>query len=220
MPRNMEIGECCRKDICMKKEVLNYLFIIMGSILYAIATVVFIFPHSLLLGGTSGISVILNAYISFSPGTILVIINFSLLVAAFVVLGKDMAIKTFVGSTLTTAFVGVFEKIFYNSTILVSNIYVSAVLGASLIAIASGIMFYVKSSSGGTDIIALIVKKYSNINIGKALLITDFLIVIVGGLLSGYIILASSFIGLLIKTFGIDFVIEIINKSKMRNEKC
>ena len=204
----------------MKKEVLNYLFIIMGSILYAIATVVFIFPHSLLLGGTSGISVILNEYISFSPGTILVIINFSLLVAAFVVLGKDMAIKTFVGSTLTTAFVGVFEKIFYNSTILVSDIYVSAVLGASLIAIASGIMFYVKSSSGGTDIIALIVKKYSNINIGKALLITDFLIVIVGGLLSGYIILASSFVGLLIKTFGIDFVIEIINKSKMRNEKC
>ena len=192
----------------------------MGSVLYAIATVIFIFPHSLLLGGTSGISVILNEYISFSPGTILVIINFSLLVAAFVVLGKDMAIKTFVGSTLTTTFVGVFEKIFYNSTIFVSNIYVSAVLGASLIAIASGIMFYVKSSSGGTDIIALIVKKYSNINIGKALLITDFLIVIVGGLLSGYIILASSFIGLLIKTFGIDFVIEIINKSKMRNEKC
>jgi len=204
----------------MRKEILNYIFITAGSILYAIATVVFIFPHSLLLGGTSGISVILNEYISFSPGTILVIINFSLLVAAFVVLGKDMAIKTFVGSTLTTAFVGVFEKIFYNSTILVSNIYVSAVLGASLIAIASGIMFYVKSSSGGTDIIALIVKKYSNINIGKALLITDFLIVIVGGLLSGYIILASSFVGLLIKTFGIDFVIEIINKSKMRNEKC
>ena len=203
----------------MKKEVLNYLFIIMGSILYAIATVVFIFPHSLLLGGTSGISVILNEYISFSPGTILVIINFSLLVAAFVVLGKDMAIKTFVGSTLTTAFVGVFEKLLYDIK-PVSNIFLSVIIGAMIIAVASGIMFYVKSNSGGTDIIALIVKKYSNINIGKALLITDFLIVIVGGLLSGYIILASSFVGLLIKTFGIDFVIEIINKSKMRNEKC
>ena len=208
------------EDVFMKKEVLNYLFIAIGSILYAIATVVFIFPHSLLLGGTSGVSVILNEYISFSPGTILIIINFSLLIAAFVVLGKDMAIKTFVGSTLTTVFVGVFEKVFSNSIILVSNIYISAVVGACVIAIASGIMFYVKSSSGGTDIIALIVKKYSNINIGKALLITDFLIVIVGGLLSGYIILASSFIGLLIKTFGIDFVIGIINKSKMRNTKC
>ena len=158
----------------MKKEVLNYLFITIGSILYAIATVLFIFPHSLLLGGTSGISVILNAYISFSPGTILVIINFSLLIMAFFILGKDMAIKTFVGSTLTTVFVGVFEKIFGNNAILVSNIYVSSMIGAAVIAIASGIMFYVKSSSGGTDIIALIVQKYSKINIGRALLITDF----------------------------------------------
>jgi len=196
----------------MRKEILNYIFITAGSILYAIATVVFIFPHSLLLGGTSGISVILNEYISFSPGTILVIINFSLLILAFVVLGRDMAIKTFVGSLLTTLFVGLFEKIFDGNTILISNIYISAMVGAAVIAIASGIMFYVKSSSGGTDIIALIVKKYSNINIGKALLITDFMIVIVGGLLSGYIILVSSFIGLLIKTFGIDFVISVIKK--------
>ena len=204
----------------MKKEIYNYGLIILGSILYAIATVVFIFPHSLLLGGTSGISVILNAYIPFSPGAILVIINLSLLIAAFVVLGKEMAVKTFVGSTLTTVFVGIFEIIFDNSTILISNIYISAFVGAAIIALASGIMFYVKSSSGGIDIIALIVKKYSQINIGRALLITDFLIVIVGGLLSGYIILASSFVGLLIKTFGIDFVIEIMNKSITRNTKC
>ena len=200
----------------MKKEALNYLFIVLGSILYAVSTVVFIFPHSLLLGGTSGISVILNEYLSFSPGTILVVINFSLLIAAFVILGKEMAIKTFVGSTLTTIFVGAFERIFDNGTILVSNIFVSAVAGAALIALASGIMFYVNSSSGGTDIIALIVRKYSKINIGKALLITDFLIVIIGGVLSGYIILLSSFIGLLIKTFGIDFVIRIIQHNKNR----
>lgn len=204
----------------MKKEVLNYLFITIGSILYAIATVSFIFPHSLLLGGTSGISVILNEYISFSPGMILVIINFSLLVAAFVVLGKDMAIKTFVGSTLTTVFVGAFEKILYNNTLLISNIYISAIVGASVIAIASGIMFYVNSSSGGTDIIALIVRKHSKINIGKALLVTDFLIVIVGGVLSGYTILLSSLAGLLIKTFGIDFVMGIIKNNMTRNKKC
>ena len=200
----------------MKKEALNYLFIVLGSILYAVSTVVFIFPHSLLLGGTSGISVILNEYLSFSPGTILVVINFSLLIAAFVILGKEMAIKTFVGSTLTTIFVGAFERIFDNGTILVSNIFVSAVAGAALIALASGIMFYVNSSSGGTDVIALIVRKYSKINIGKALLITDFLIDIIRGVISGFIILLSSFIGLLIKTFGIDFVIRIIQHNKNR----
>ena len=195
----------------MKKEIGNYCLIVLGSILYAVATVAFIFPHSLLLGGTSGISVILNAYIPFSPGAILMAINFLLILAAFIVLGKEMAVKTFVGSALTTVFVGVFEKVF-NSGAIISNIYVSCFVGAAIIALASGVMFYVKSSSGGTDIIALIVQKYSNINIGRALLITDFLIVIVGGIVSGYIILVSSFVGLLVKTFGIDYVIGLIKK--------
>lgn len=198
----------------MKKNILQYVFIVIGSVIYALATVLFIFPESLLLGGTSGISVILDAYLPFSPGTILVIINFLLLVAAFVVLGKEMAIKTFVGSALTTIFVGAFEKVFANTDVLISNIYVSAFVGAALIAIASGVMFYVKSSSGGTDIIALIVKKFSNIKIGKALLVTDVLIVIVGGLLLGFPILIASVIGLLVKTLGIDVVIGVIERKK------
>jgi len=200
----------------MKKEVFGYFMIILGSILYALSTVLFIFPHELLLGGTSGISVILNSYLPFSPGTILVLINFSLLVMAFFILGKEMAIKTFVGSTLTTVFVGLFEKIFVLNSALVSNIFLSAIIGAVVIAIASGIMFYVNSSSGGTDIIALIVRKYSDIDIGKSLLITDVLIVIVGGVISGYILLLSSFLGLLIKTLGIDFVIGTIKKLTRR----
>ena len=202
----------------IKKELINYLCIVLGSILYAAATVAFIFPHSLLLGGTSGISVILNAYLPFSPGTILVIINFSLLVLAFFVLGRDMAVKTFVGSTLTTLFVGFFEKLLRFEKPIASNIFLSALIGAAIIAVASGIMFYVNSSSGGTDIIALTVRKYSKMDIGKALLITDVLIVIVGGLLSGYLVFWGSFMGLLVKTLGIDFVISFVRKMKDKIE--
>ncbi|MBQ4110815.1 MAG: YitT family protein [Clostridia bacterium] len=196
----------------MKKQILSYIMIIFGSILYAVGTVFFIFPHSLLLGGTSGISVILDRYINSSPGTILMVINFSLLVLAFFTLGTGMAIKTLVGSTLTTLFVGVVEKLFPLTSPIISGCFASSLVGAFIIAIASGIMFYVNSSSGGTDIIALIVQKFTEINIGRALLITDFLIVIAGGILSGWIIAVSSFIGLLVKTFGIDYVISIIKK--------
>ena len=203
----------------MKSHIKNYLLIILGSIIYALGTVLFIFPHSLLLGGTSGISVILGAYIPFSPGTVLMVINFALLVAAFVVLGCGMAVKTFVGSTLTTVFIGTAERIFADSEVLISNVFVSAVVGAAVIAVASGIMFYVDSSSGGTDIIALIVRKYSKLDIGKALLATDVLIVIVGGILSGWIIAISSFVGLLIKTLGIDGVIAVIKKLRVRGEQ-
>lgn len=196
----------------LKNLVKEYLLITLGSIFYALGTVLFIFPHSLLLGGTSGISVILNEYLPFSPGNILMIINFILLILAFLILGKSMAIKTFIGSILTTLFIGFTEQILNLQVPVITNCFISASVGAVIIALASGIMFYVDSSSGGTDIIALIVRKYTQINIGKALLITDFLIVVVGGIISGYIIALSSFMGLFIKTFGIDYVISIIKK--------
>ncbi len=199
--------------IINRRLARDYIFILLGSILYAIGTVLFIFPHSLLLGGTSGISVILNHFApSVSSGTILLIINFSLLIIAFFTLGKEMAIKTVVGSALTTVSVKVFEILLSFSSPVISNVYLSAILGALVIALSSGILFYVGSNSGGTDIIALIIKKYFTIHIGKALLVTDFLIVVIGGIVSGITLAISSFIGLLIKTFGIDFVIAYIKK--------
>ena len=197
----------------------DYLLILAGSILYALSTVLFIFPHSLLLGGTSGISVILETFVPFSPGSILMVINFSLIILAFVILGKGMAVKTLIGSTLTTVFIGLFEKLFAFEQVLIANHYISALTGATIIALASGIMFYVNSSSGGTDIIALIIRKFSDIRIGKALLITDVLIVLAGGILSGITVFAASILGLLIKTFGIDFVIAQIKKFQSSKNK-
>lgn len=205
-----------QKIVLLTRE---YFLIVIGSVLYAVSTVLFIFPNTLLLGGTSGISVILEAFLPFSPGTILMVINFSLIVLAFVVLGKNMATKTLIGSLCTTVFIGVFEKLFSFKQVVISNSYLSALVGAAIIAVASGIMFSVDSSSGGTDIIALIIKKYFNVNIGRALLITDILIVLIGGALSGITILISSFIGLLVKTFGIDLVISGIKKYNLRNQR-
>lgn len=197
----------------------EYLLILLGSAFYAISTVLFIFSHGLLLGGTSGLSVILNFFLSVSPANILMVINFSLIIVAFLVLGKSMGLKTLVGSSATTVFIGIFEKILETEVPVIQNPYISALVGAAVIAVAGGMMFYVGSSSGGTDIIALIIQKISSIQIGKALLITDILIVIAGGLLSGRTILFSSFLGLLIKTLGVDLVISQIVKFKDRNRE-
>ena len=193
-------------------RIKEFLLILLGSFLYAVSTLLFIFPHSLLLGGTSGISVILEAFLPFSPGSILMVMNSLLIILAFLILGKEMGSKTLIGSILTTVFIGILEKLPVFEQGIIDNHYLSSVTGAAIIAIASGIMFYVDSSSGGTDVIALIIKKYSSIQIGKALLVTDVFIVIVGGLLSGITVFLSSLIGMLIKTLGIDFVIAIIKK--------
>ena len=195
-----------------KHALKEYALILVASILYALSTNLFIFPSKVLLGGTSGIAVILASLLPFTPGLYSVIMNSSLIVLAFIILGKDMAIKTLIGSAFTTLFIGILEKPLTFDQPLVHNPYVAAIIGAAIIAVASGMMFYVDSSSGGTDIVALIVQRFSKLNIGKALLITDVMIVVVGGLLSNVHIFISSFIGLLIKTLGIDAVIYGINK--------
>lgn len=193
-----------------KPIITQYLLILLGSILYSFSTVFFIFPPSLFLGGTTGISVILTAFWEQSPGFIFTIINVLLLLLALLILGRSMALKTFVGSTLTTIFIAMFEKLFPLSVPPIPSPVLSAIAGAAIIAFASAIMFYVGSSSGGTDIIALIIKKFSDIKIGKALLLTDVLIVVFGGIVSGWSIAISSFIGLLVKTLGIDLIIRMI----------
>lgn len=206
-----------------KREAKSALFILLGCIVYSLGTVCFIFPNGLLLGGTSGVSIILTSIWSITPGTMLSIINLTLLVVAFFVLGKGVAVKTLVGSIFTIFFISFLERVFAFEKPLIANNFHAAMIGAVLVAIASGLIFYVDASSGGTDIIALIVHKYWKINVGKALLITDFFIVVAGGVLSGWIIGLSSLIGLLIKTFGIDFVVSIIqkwkNKSNLKKEK-
>lgn len=195
----------------MNNKIKEYLIIVIGSLLYAIGTVVFVFPHSVLLGGTSGISVIISHFGTLSPGTILNIINLLLMVTAFIILGKSMAVKTFLGSLFTTVFIALCERIASDMHILVTNALLSAIIGAILIAVAGGLLFSVNSSSGGTDILALIIKKFSNMSIGKALLVTDISIVILGGFLSGWLIMLCSVVGIFIKTLGTDLVIKTIN---------
>ena len=199
-----------------KLTLREFILITIGSLLYAVSTNLFIFPSGVIIGGTSGISVILTYVLDFSPGTI---INIALILLAFLLLGKDMAIKTLVGSVLTTIFIGGLEKPLALPSPLIGNKLISALVGAGIIAIASGIMFYVDSSSGGTDIIALIVKKYSRIKIGRALLVTDILIVLGGGFLSGFHNLVIFTAGFLVKTLGIDLVIQIIEKFLKNKEK-
>lgn len=201
-----------------KALIKDYLFILIGSALYALSTVLFVFPAGLIFGGTSGISVILAHFLPFSPGVIISVINIGLIVLAFFVLGRDMATKSFVGSLCTTVFITLFEYLFMLDGAPIQNPYLSMLAGAGTIAVASAIMFCVDSSSGGTDIIALIVKKFSGIRIGRALLISDVIIVLAGGFLSGLTIFFSSAIGLLVKTLGIDAIISLIKKTQSKNK--
>lgn len=197
----------------LKKEGKTLLLIILGSLIYAVATQLFIFSNALFLGGTSGISVILNHFLpGISSGEFLMGINIALMVLAVVLLGKGMAVKTFLGSTFTTVFIGMLDKAFNGTGPMIGNPILSAVIGASIVAAGSALLFSIDSSSGGTDILALIIQKYSDIHIGRALLIADVAIVLIGACISSPMIAIASVVGLLIKTFGIDWIIAAARK--------
>lgn len=198
----------------MNKKIKDVIMMLIGSIIYAIGTHFFIFASELFLGGTTGVAVIMNFFLKASSSNIFTVINLLLLLIAFLILGKAMAIKTFVGSTLPTFFIALFDIVAPISAPIFKLPLLSAVVGAAIIAVASAILFSVSSSSGGTDIIALIVKKFVNVNIGIALLISDLLIVVVGGLCSDIPIAIASFIGLLVKTLGIAALTAVVERLK------
>lgn len=180
-----------------------------GSWIYAVALHFFVFSHGVLLGGTGGVSVLLSHYLpGLSAESYLVIINTLLMLVAVLTLGRNMAGKTMLGSLFTTLFVGVLDSAAFARTPLIENVFLSTIVGAGTVAIGSTMLFCVDSSSGGTDIIALIIKKYSRISIGRALLIADILIVLLGILSFDWTVAAASVMGLLIKTFGIDLLIQ------------
>lgn len=195
----------------------EYLLILVYSLLYALSTLLFVFPHSLLLGGTSGISVILESVTRLTPGSMLMAINTALIAVAFFLLGKEMGTKTLIGSLATSTFIGVLEPLLTFEEAVIPNLFLSAFVGAGLIAIASSGLFYIKSSSGGTDVLALILRKYTGFQTGRALLITDILIVIVGGLLADQTLFLSSLMGLLVKTTGIDMMTSVLQKHPLRS---
>lgn len=179
-----------------------------GSLIYAVALHFFVFSHGILLGGTGGVSVLLNHFLPrLSSESYLVIINTVLMLVAVVVLGKAMAGKTMLGSLFTTLFVGALDSDALAQAPLIENVFLSAIIGAGTVAIGSTMLFCANSSSGGTDIIALIIKKYSRISIGRALLFADILIVLLGILSSAWTVAVASVVGLLIKTLGIDLLI-------------
>ena len=126
-----------------KNSMKEFLLILIGSFLYAVSTTLFIFPHALLLGGTSGISVILESFLHISPGTILMVINSLLIVVAFLLLGRKMGIKTLIGSVLTTFLICILEQILVLDSPVFANCYLSAAIGGGIaVAVMAGIIVF------------------------------------------------------------------------------
>lgn len=199
----------------MKKKFKNFGFMNLGVLLLTAGVYFFKIPNGFTTGGVSGIGTILgNIGTPLTPATWISIINVLLLLAGFVFLGRDTGIKTVYCSLAFSLETLAFEKLFPMSAPFTDQPLLELIYAIMLTAAGSAIIFSQEASSGGTDIIALILKKYTHIDVGRALLYTDFLIAassfIVFGIKTGFF----SILGLFVKAFMVDNIIDSLNSCK------
>lgn len=177
--------------------IKKYSILTVGAVVLALANYVFKFPNHFSFGGVAGFAVILSGMFGGSASTYTFVINMLLLLIAFPILGKEVA-----------QYVYPIDKPITNQPVL------ELVFSFMLLAVCSAIFFFMDASSGGTDIIALILKKYTNVSIGMALLLVDFAVVVISFFVYNPTVGLFSFAGFLAKSFFIDSVIESLNLCK------
>ncbi len=206
------------------KERLKYFgFLNLGILLMAVGIYFFKFPNGFATGGVSGLAVILyNIFPQISQATYMLVINVALLVIGIIVLGRECGALTFYCSLMLSFLNEAFDMIFHITEPLTAYPILDLVYAVLLTGIGSAILFKSHASSGGTDIVALILKKHTSMNVGTALLCTDFLIAaatFIGFAEDGGIFLNAqtglfSLLGLFAKVFVIDDIIDSINMCK------
>ncbi len=198
-----------------KNKFLDFLIMTVGTLIIAIGIYFFKFPNNFSTGGVSGISVVLCAvFENISAGTISLIINMVMLVVGFIFLGKDFGIKTVYCSALMSLSVYALELICPLEEPLTTHPLLELIIAIMLPAVGSAILFNVGGSTGGTDIVAMIIKKYSNMNVSLGLLIADSLIVMSTVFVFGIETWLFCVVGFLAKVFIVNRISVTINTSK------
>lgn len=195
--------------------IKEYLFITAGTLLLTVGVYFFKIPNGFATGGVSGISTVLGKITPHvTPATWIMIINVLLLMVGFTVLGKVCSVRTLYCSLLFSAMTYVFEFLVPIASPLTDQPLLELIFAMLLTSAGSAIIFNCSASSGGTDIIALILKKYTRLDVGKALLVTDFLIASCSFPIFGIEAGLFSMLGLFAKAFLVDSIIESINSYK------
>ncbi len=179
-----------KDKIFSKKWIIDYLLIVTGSLILAAGFVYFVTPHKIVPGGVYGIAIVVHymtqGMFSFWPegipiGLFGLVLNIPLTIAGIKILGPRFGIKTIVGFVLTSVFIDGITYFRPNGNApLVDDVLLSCVFGGVLIGFGLGLIFKSRATSGGSDIIAMIIAKYTRLQLGKLMIYVDSTIVLLG----------------------------------------
>ncbi len=197
------------------KKISEFLLINLGLLLTAMGIHFFKAPNNFAIGGVSGLAIILRYFFPSVPmGPLMLLINILLLIIGFALIGKTFGSKTVYSSFALSGMVWLLDNIFPMKQPFTNDTLLELIFAIILPAVGSAIVFNQNASTGGTDIVAKVLNKLTHIDIGKALLLSDFAITIAAGMVYGVQIGMYSVLGLLLKAFMIDIVIDGFNLQK------
>ncbi len=198
------------------KNLKEWSLITLGVAIMTVGIYFFKFPNHFSTGGVTGIAVVLGHYVpGLTPGTFVSIINILLLIIGFLVLGKSFGIRTAYASLLMSGLLQLLEILLPLEKPLTSQPLMELMFAVGLPAVGSALLFNLDASSGGTDIVAMILRKYTSLNIGIALLCSDTIITLAACVAFGMETGLFSVLGLIIKSLFIDVVAD-----NLRIQKC
>ena len=196
----------------MKKEtILEYVYVIIGATIVAIGFNVFLLPNQVASGGVSGISTILNGLFGWNAGIVQYAFNIPLFIAGVIFLGKKFGVKSFIG-TITLPFIVILTDSWEPWTL---NPLLGALFGGIFVGIGIGIVFKGNASTGGTDLLAQIITKYTGLSLGTSVLLLDGIIAITAAIVFDLEKGLYALIGLYVTTKTIDIVQLGFSQSKM-----
>lgn len=198
----------------MKARAREFGMITLGTILVAIGVYFFKFPNNFSTGGVSGLAVLLANFLPFPAATISSVMNVAFLLAGFIVLGRSFGGKTVYCSLLFSALLQGFEWLHPMDAPFTDQKLLELFFAVILPALGSALLFNFGASTGGTDITAMILKKFTGLDIGRALLVADVLIA--GSTMFVFDIETGLFclLGLVLKSVLVDSMIESFNRRK------
>jgi uncharacterized membrane-anchored protein YitT (DUF2179 family) len=169
-----------KEKLFSKKWFLNYSLILFGSFILASGFVLFIAPYKIIPGGVYGISIVLHYLIDTPIGMTALAFDIPLTIIGIKVLGPRFGVKTVVGFVLTAFFVDGLTYFWGNAPLVEGDALLSSIFGGVFVGLGLGLIFKAKATSGGSDIIAMIIGKYTKIPLGQLMIYVDSAIVLVG----------------------------------------
>lgn len=206
----------------MKGSLKQYVMISLGVVMIAVSIHFFLLPSKLALGGATGMALIIAKFTQLPESYLIVIVNIFLFVLGFLVIGNSFGIKTIIATLCLSGLVALFGKYIEITEPLVNDTFLQLIIAVMLYAIGVGLVLNNYASTGGSDIIALILQKYTGLDLGIGCLLTDFVITLSMGFLYGADKAFYSLVGVIINGLLIDKTINGLNSSRycIINTKC